>query len=75
MCIVCIAPTFSFSVSSFDLEQEQQPIVSHLLMFCVHGINPTQHVSKLLFICQIGDCDFGVTVELSHRVSLSGSLA
>ncbi len=31
--------------------------------------NPAQHVSKLLFICQTGDRDNEVAVELSHSVS------
>lgn len=35
----------------------------------VHGSNPTQHVSKAFHICQIGDSDYGVTIELSHSVS------
>lgn len=51
---------------------EQQSIVLYLLVFLVHGSNPAQHVNKLFsfrLICQRGDRDCGVAVELSHSVS------
>lgn len=73
-CVHCFKLQYSFSVSSFlcrerRKEQEQQSIVSHLLVFLVHGSNPAQHVSKLFLICQIEVRDYRVSVQLSQGVS------
>lgn len=66
MCIVFSTNIFFLSPYFFVLGEKEKSRNSSPLSF---ECNPAQHVSKLLFICHMGDHDYGVAVELSHSVS------